>query len=50
VALKLTVPLEVGVPETRPVVDDKTNPLGRLPPLIDQVYGSVPPVAFSVAL
>jgi hypothetical protein len=47
--VKVTVPLTVGVPETRPL-GARLNPLGRLPPVIDQVYGSVPPVALSVAL
>jgi len=49
-AVKVTVPLVVGVPETRPEVGARLNPLGRLPPVIDQVYGSVPPVALSVPL
>jgi hypothetical protein len=50
VAVKVTVPLAVGVPETRPVAGARLKPLGRLPPVIDQVYGSVPPVALSVPL
>jgi hypothetical protein len=45
VAVKLKVPLAVGVPEIRPVLAARLRPAGRLPALIDQVYGVVPPVA-----
>jgi hypothetical protein len=45
VAVKLKVPLVVGVPEITPVLDARLSPAGRLPALIDQVYGVVPPVA-----
>lgn len=45
VAVKLKVPFAVGVPETRPVLGARLSPVGRLPEVIDQVYGVVPPVA-----
>lgn len=35
VAVKLDVPLVVGVPEIRPVVEDRLRPVGRAP--VDQV-------------
>lgn len=44
-AVKLKVPLAVGVPEIRPVLVARLRPAGRLPEVIDQVYGVVPPVA-----
>ena len=37
VAVKLDVPLAVGVPEMIPVVAAKVSPAGRLPEVIDQV-------------
>jgi len=37
VAVKLDVPLVVGVPEITPVVPASVNPAGRLPDVIDQV-------------
>jgi hypothetical protein len=37
VAVKLDVPLAVGVPETIPVVADRVRPAGRLPEVTDQV-------------
>ena len=37
VAVKLDVPLVVGVPEMIPVVAAKVSPAGRLPEVIDQV-------------
>jgi hypothetical protein len=49
VAVKLTVPLVVGVPATVPL-EARVNALGRLPTVIDQVYGAVPPVALREAL
>jgi len=45
VAVKLKVPLAVGVPEIRPVLAVRLRPAGRLPEVIDHVYGIVPPVA-----
>ena len=44
-AVKLKVPLAVGVPEIRPVLAARLRPAGRLPEVIDQAYGVVPPVA-----
>jgi hypothetical protein len=37
IAVKLDVPLVVGVPEMIPVVAAKVSPAGRLPEVIDQV-------------
>ena len=37
VALKLDVPLAVGVPEITPVVAARLSPAGRLPEVIDHV-------------
>ena len=45
VAVKLDVPLEVGVPEIVPVVAANVKPAGRLPDVIDHVYAGVPPLA-----
>jgi hypothetical protein len=45
VAVKLKVPLAEGVPEIRPVLAARLSPAGRLPEVIDHVYGVVPPVA-----
>jgi hypothetical protein len=39
----------VGVPEITPDVD-KDSPAGRVPPEIDQVNGTVPPLATTDAL
>jgi len=36
-AVKLDVPLAVGVPETIPVAADRVRPAGRLPEVTDQV-------------
>lgn len=44
VTVKLLVPVAVGVPEIRPVAGARLSPAGR-PPLTDQVYGVVPPLA-----
>jgi hypothetical protein len=46
VAVNLDVPLAVGVPEIAPLLTDKLRPAGRLPVLIDHVYGAVPPLAW----
>ena len=43
--VKLAVPVAVGVPEIRPEDGSRASPAGRLPPVMDQVYGVVPPVA-----
>lgn len=48
VKVGLVVPLAAGVPDRIPVAGARLRPLGRA--LLDQVYGAVPPVAFSVAL
>jgi hypothetical protein len=37
VAVKLDVPLAVGVPEIRPVLEARLSPAGRLPEVMDQV-------------
>jgi hypothetical protein len=37
VAVKLDVPLVVGVPEMMPVVAASVSPAGRLPEVMDQV-------------
>jgi hypothetical protein len=44
VAVKLEVPLAVGVPEIEPD-DERLSPAGRLPAVMDQLYGEVPPLA-----
>jgi hypothetical protein len=45
VAVMLKVPAAVGVPVTRPVVVPRLSPAGRLPAVMDQLNGVVPPVA-----
>jgi len=37
VAVKVEVPLAVGVPEIVPVDDDRVNPTGNLPEVIDHL-------------
>jgi hypothetical protein len=37
VAVRLNVPLAVGVPETAPVVVPRLSPAGRAPEVIDQL-------------
>ena len=44
-AVKLTVPVAVGVPVMAPLVELSVRPAGRDPLVIDQVYGVVPPLA-----
>jgi hypothetical protein len=39
------VPLTVGVPLITPVEEVRFKPAGKLPEVIDQMYGCVPPVA-----
>jgi hypothetical protein len=39
------LPLAVGVPETTPVLALRLSPAGRVPDVIDQTKGAVPPVA-----
>jgi hypothetical protein len=48
VAVKGYVPLAVGVPEINPLAPASVSPGGRLPPVTDQAYGVVPPLASSV--
>ena len=40
----------VGVPEMTPVLVAIVNPVGRVPEVMDQLYGVAPPVAVRVAL
>ncbi len=40
----------VGVPEITPVEAVNANPAGKVPAVIDQVRGAVPPLAVSVAV
>jgi hypothetical protein len=47
--VRLLVPLAVGFPEIPPV-DARLSPAGIVPEVSVQVYGLVPPVAFSVVL
>jgi hypothetical protein len=51
VTVKITVPVRVplGVPEIAPVLVFKDRPAGRLPVVIDHVYGVMPPAAAKVA-
>ena len=51
VTVKLTVPVKVpvGVPEIAPVLAFNDRPAGRLPVVIDHVYGVMPPAAARVA-
>ena len=46
--VKLAAPAVVGVPLIVPVVELSARPAGRAPPVTDQLYGLVPPVAVSV--
>ena len=49
-AVKLKVPVAVGVPVIAPVLGLKLRPAGSAPLVIDHdVYGGVPPLAVSVA-
>jgi hypothetical protein len=49
-AVKLAVPVAVGVPVIAPVAVTRDNPAGRLPDGIDQTSGVVPPEEPSVWL
>src|SRR6185312_1889019 len=49
-AVKLLVPVAVGVPEMTPLEELRDNPSGKLPEITLHVYGVAPPVAASVAL
>ena len=44
---KVETPVVVGVPVTAPDADS-VSPAGRVPEMIDQVYGELPPVAVRV--
>jgi len=46
--VKLVVPVPVGVPEITPVLEVSTSPVGRVPTVIDQLQGFIPPVTASV--
>ena len=48
-AVKLKLPVAVGVPEIAPLVGLSVKPGGRVPLTIDQVYDGVPPLAASIA-
>jgi hypothetical protein len=50
VAVTFTVIAVVGVPEMMPVVVARVSPAGRLPEVMDQLYGVAPPLAVRVAL
>ena len=45
VAVKLNVPVTVGVPEITPEVPARVSPEGRAPDVTDQAYGATPPLA-----
>jgi len=49
-AVKLKEPAVVGVPVMAPVLGFSVKPGGRLPAVIEKVYGGVPPVATSAEL
>jgi hypothetical protein len=44
VAVRLVVPLPVGMPEITPVEAERPSPLGSPPEVMDQVEGAVPPL------
>jgi hypothetical protein len=45
VAVKLTAPAAVGVPVMAPVARLSVNPVGKVPSVIENVYGKVHPDA-----
>ena len=47
--VKLEAPADAGVPVIAPLAPLSVRPAGKDPLAIDQVYGSVPPLAASVA-
>jgi len=49
-AVKLVVPLAVGVPLIKPLLELSARPAGREPAVSDHVYGGTPPVAVSARL
>ena len=48
-AVKLEVPVAVGMPEMTPVPTPRPSPVGREPAVINQEYGATPPAAERVA-
>jgi len=48
--VKLSVPVDVGVPEICPVAAFRLRPVGNVPAMTAQAYGVVPPLAVSVSL
>ena len=46
--VKLDVPAVAGVPEIAPLALFRVNPAGSDPPLMDQLYGVLPPLAVKV--
>ena len=50
VTVKRATPLAAGVPEITPVLAFSPRPDGKLPALIDHLYGVVPPLACKAAV
>jgi hypothetical protein len=48
--VKLLVPLLDGVPVMAPLLAFKLRPAGRLPTVMDHVYGVTPPLAARLAM
>jgi hypothetical protein len=48
--VKLLVPDPLGVPEITPAAGASASPTGKVPEMIDQLSGGVPPVATRVVL
>jgi len=48
--VRFAIPAAVGVPLTVQVLDVKVKPAGSVPPVIEQLYGVVPPVTPIVSL
>lgn len=48
--VKTKVPVTVGVPLTMPVVVERPNPGGIVPPTIFHEYGAVPPLTLNPEL
>lgn len=49
-AVTVTAAAAVGVPEMTPVLVAIVNPVGKLPEVMDQLYGVAPPVAVRVVV
>jgi hypothetical protein len=47
--VKLTVPVAVGIPVIAPLLGLSVKPTGRVPLIMDQVYGVIPPLASNIA-